>query len=160
MGNLLLRLPLANDRRSPAGTEIFTDERSHAPGKLAITHRSNPTPIARAIDDNGSDVTEILRALDGRYLDTFGRGQYQGVTRDHYVEIDLGNDVPSSGPLYLIARGWLHPSDSSINVAISQGHHEQPQPLSLEVPDGHGGWNASRANLGFPPAAIKYASST
>ena len=43
----------------------------------------------------------LCATLDGKYLDTFGRGQYQGVTRDHYVEIDLGDDAPVSGPLYL-----------------------------------------------------------
>ncbi len=140
----------------PQGTEIFTDERFVVPPvKLAITATETPHSIARAVDDHGNDVTDIVRSLDGRYLDTFGRGQYQGVTRDHYVEIDLGNDVPSSGPLYLIARGWVHPSDSSINVALSQGHHLQPQPLSLEVPDGRGGWRVARPNLGFPAGRNK-----
>jgi len=93
--------------------------------------------------------------VDGKYLDTFGRGQYQGVTRDHYVEIDLGADVPTSGPLWLIATGWLHPSDSSLNIAMGQGHHEAPHPLSLEIPDGHGGWRAAKSNLGFPAGRNK-----
>jgi hypothetical protein len=140
----------------PAGTEVFTDERSVVPPvRLAITATDEPHPIARAVDDRGNDVTEILRSLDGRYLDTFGRGQYQGITRTHWVEIDLGSHAPQSGPLYLIARGWVHPSDSSINVALSQGHHEQPEPLSLEVPDGHGGWVTARPNLGFPAGRNK-----
>ena len=140
----------------PEGTAIFTDERFVVPPvKLAITATATPHAIARAVDDRGNDVTEILRALDGRYLDTFGRGQYQGITRDHYVEIDLGDGVPSSGPLYLIARGWLHPSDSSINVALGQGHHEQPKPLSLEVPNGQGNWTVARPNLGFPAGRNK-----
>jgi Tfp pilus assembly protein PilF len=140
----------------PQGTEVFTDERFVVPPvKLAITTTETPRPIAHAIDDHGNDVTDTLRSLDGHYLDTFGRGQYQGIARDHYVEIDLPSDVPSSGPLYLIARGWLHPSDSSINVALSQGHHEQPQPLSLEVPNGRGGWHVARPNLGFPAGRNK-----
>ncbi|MGB0125701.1 MAG: FG-GAP-like repeat-containing protein [Silvibacterium sp.] len=140
----------------PAGTDIFTDERFVIPpAKLAITTVATPHPIARAIDDNGTDVTQTLSALDGKYLDTFGRGQYQGVTRDHYVEIDLGPNVPTSGPLYLIAKGWLHPSDSSINVAISQGHHEQPKPLSLQVEDEHGVWHVVKPNLGFPAGRNK-----
>ena len=140
----------------PAGTEIFTDERFAVPAvKLAVTAVGQPQPIARAVDDNGHDVTETLHTLDGKYLDTFGRGQYQGVTRDHYVEIDLGDKVPESGPLWLIAKGWLHPSDSSINIAMSQGHHEHARPLSLEVPDGHGGWKVANANLGFPAGRKK-----
>lgn len=140
----------------PAGTDIFTDERFVIPpAKLAITAVSTPHPIARAIDDNGNDVTQILASLDGKYLDNFGRGQYQGVTRDHYVEIDLGKDIPAAGPLYLIAKGWLHPSDSTINVAISEGHHEQPKPLSLEVEDAQGHWRTAKANLGFPAGRNK-----
>lgn len=140
----------------PAGTDIFVDERFVIPpAKLAITAVETPHDIARAVDDNGTDVTGILRNLDNKYLDTFGRGQYQGVTRDHYVEIDLGDDAPTSGPLYLIAKGWMHPTDSSINIAIAQGHHEQAKPLSLEVPDGRGGWVVARPNLGFPAGRKK-----
>lgn len=140
----------------PIGTEIFTDERFAVPPvKLAVTAVATPQPIARAVDDNGEDVTAILSKLDGKYLDSFGRGQYQGVTRDHYVEIDLGDNVPKTGPLWLIAKGWLHPADSSLNIAMSQGQHEPPEPLSLEVPDGHGGWKVARPNLGFPAGRKK-----
>jgi Flp pilus assembly protein TadD len=140
----------------PAGTEIFTDERFVVPAaKPRIIVVATPQKIVRATDDNGADVTPVVRDLDGRYLDTFGRGQYQGVTRDHYVDIDLGDGIPASGPLYLIAKGWLHPSDSSINVAISQGSQEQPRALSLEVPDGRGGWTVARPNLGFPAGRKK-----
>lgn len=139
----------------PAGTNIFTDERFQVPAvKPAIIAVGPLHKIVSAVDDQGHDVTSTVRDLDNRYLDTFGRGQYQGVTRDHYVEVDLGNDIPE-GPLYLIARGWLHPSDSSVNVAISQGSHEQPHPLSLEVPNGHGGWVVAKPNLGFPAGRKK-----
>ena len=140
----------------PVGTEVFTDERFAVPAvKPRVIAVDTPHKITRAIDDNGQDVTDILRDLDNRYLDTFGRGQYQGVTRDHYVEVDLGDEVPANGPLYLIAKGWVHPSDSSINVAISQGAHEQAHALSLEVPDGQGGWLVARPNLGFPAGRKK-----
>ena len=140
----------------PEGTEIFVDERFVIPpAKLAITTVSTPRKIAKAIDDKGQDVTNIVSALDENYLDTFGRGRYQGVTRDHYVEVDLGEDAPASGPLWLIAQGWMHPTDSSINVAISQGQQEKAKPLSLEVPDGSGGWEVVRPNLGFPAGRKK-----
>ncbi|WP_216843095.1 CRTAC1 family protein [Granulicella sp. S190] len=140
----------------PAGTEVFTDERYDVPAvKLAVTAVERPQPIKRAIDDNGNDVTEIVRTLDGRYLDNFGRGQYQGVTRDHYVEVDLGDHVPEAGPLWLIAKGWLHPSDSTVNVAMGQGEHERPHWLSMEVADGRGGWRVVKPNLGFPAGRKK-----
>ena len=140
----------------PEGTDIFVDERFVIPpAKLEVTTVSTPRKIARAVDDNGQDVTSIVNTLDGNYLDTFGRGRYQGVTRDHYVEIDLGNDAPSGGPLWLIANGWMHPTDSSINVAISQGQQDPAKPLSLEIPDGRGGWRVARPNLGFPAGRKK-----
>ena len=140
----------------PAGTEIFVDERFVIPpAKLAITTVETPHQVAHAVDDNGNDVTDIVRTLDEKYLDGFGRGRYQGVTRDHCVEVDLGEDAPQSGPLWLIAKGWMHPTDSSVNVAISQGQEVHPQPLSMEVPDGKGGWVVVRPNLGFPAGRKK-----
>ena len=100
-------------------------------------------------------MTELVRQIDGRYLDTFGRGIYQGLTRDHWVEIDVGNDVPQRGPAWLLATGWIHPTDSSLNVAIGQGRHGPPSPLVLEVPDGSGGWKVARPALGFPAGKNK-----
>jgi tetratricopeptide (TPR) repeat protein len=140
----------------PAGTEIFVDERFVVPpAKLAVTTVETPHSISHATDDTDNDVTATLAELDGKYLDNFARGQYQGVAHYHYVEIDLGADAPTSGPLWLIAKGWMHPSDSSVNVAITQGTHEQAHGLSLEVPDGRGGWTVARANLGFPAGRKK-----
>ncbi|TCK72828.1 CRTAC1 family protein [Acidipila rosea] len=140
----------------PAGTEVFTDERFAVPAvKLQVTATGPLQPIARAVDDTGRDVTEIVRTQDRRYLDTFGRGQYQGLTRDHFVEIDLGRDAPATGPLWLVADGWLHPTDSTVNVALRQGHAQKAEQLSLDVPDGHGGWMVARSNLGFPAGRNK-----
>src|SRR5205085_8019622 len=101
------------------------------------------------------DVTDIVSTLDGRSVDSFGHGQYQGVTRDHYVELDLGDEVPQSGAFYLIAHGSIYPTDSSINVALSQGKRWRARGLSLEVPDGHGHWSVVRENLGFPAGRKK-----
>ena len=130
----------------PVGTEIFVDERFVIPpAKLGITTVATPHKIARAVDDNGQDVTEHRQqARRQSTSNTFGRGQYQGSTRDHYLEIDLGDDAPESGPLYLIAQGSIHDTESSVNVAITQGSRWRAHGLSLEVPDGSGGW-VSRA---------------
>src|SRR5207248_3057251 len=51
----------------PPGTEIFVDERFVIPpAKLAITTVEAPHKIARAVDDDGHDVTDIVATLDGR----------------------------------------------------------------------------------------------
>jgi Tfp pilus assembly protein PilF len=140
----------------PVGTEIFVDERfSIPPPKLGVTTVATPHKIARAIDDTGRDVTALVDTLDGKALDDFGRGQYQGITRDHYVEVDLGEDAPKSGPLYLIGQGSIHDTESSLNVAITQGHRWRAQGMSIEVPDGHSGWVTAQSNLGFPAGRKK-----
>jgi Flp pilus assembly protein TadD len=140
----------------PAGTEIFVDERFVIPPlKLGLTAVATPHEIARAIDDTAQDVTDVVRALDGNALASFGRGQYQGITRDHYLEVDLGEDAPKSGPLYLIAQGSIHDTESSVNVAITQGSRWRAHGLSLEVPDGQGGWVTAQDNLGFPAGRKK-----
>lgn len=140
----------------PPGTEAYIDERFFLTPTAPRVYVTRPSkPVARAWDHEGRDVTDIVRAVDGRYLDAAGRGQYQGLTRDHWVEFDLGDDAPSNGPLYLLATGWIHPTDSSLNVAISQGSHPPPSPLVLELPDGHGGWKAVGPPLGFPAGKNK-----
>ena len=140
----------------PVGTDIWVDERfaiPPPPHQVYVT--STPQPIARAVDDLGNDVTDILSARDGRYLDTFGRGEYQGVTRDHWVEVTMPASAPQSGPLWLICNGWIHPTDSSINVALGQSHFPQPQSLSIETPDAQGRWTVARKGLGFPEGKVK-----
>ncbi len=92
-------------------------------------------------------------------MSSFGNGQFQGVTRDHYLEVDPGDDAPKTkektGPLYLIAQGSIHDTESSVNVAITQGSRWRAHGLSLEVPDGHGGWVTAQDNLGFPAGRKK-----
>jgi len=140
----------------PAGTEIFVDERFVVPpAKLGFTTVATPNPIKQALDDNGNDVTSLLSARDGKALDNFGRGQFQGLTRDHYVEVDLGDEVPDKGPLYLIAHGSIHDTESSVNVAITQGSRWKAQSMSVEVPDEKGGWRVAQSNLGFPAGRKK-----
>jgi len=77
------------------------------------------------------------------------------VTRDHWVEVALPADAPNTGPLWLVCQGWVHPTDSSINVALGQSHFPPPQGLSLETPDAQGRWSVARPGLGFPEGKVK-----
>jgi Flp pilus assembly protein TadD len=140
----------------PKGTQIYSDERfAVPPPPLKIYATNDAQPFSHATDDNGNDVTETVRELDSRYLDTFGRGQYQGVTRDHWVELSLPKAAPATGPLYLIAQGWMHPSDATTNIALSQNSAAHPEGLSIEVPDASGKWVTARQGLGFPAGRVK-----
>jgi tetratricopeptide (TPR) repeat protein len=140
----------------PADTEMYVDERFFlTPTEPQLYLTRPPRPVARALDDNSDDVTDLVRKIDGRYLNTFDLGKYQGVAADHYVEVDLGDDAPKTGPVYLLATGFIHPTNSSINAALEQGHGDRPRGLVLEVPDGKGGWTVGLPALGFPAGKNK-----
>jgi hypothetical protein len=140
----------------PAGTEVFVDERfAVPPPALGVTVTGPVEPVAAARDDRGADVTAIVRERDDTHLDSAGRGAYQGVTREHFVEVTLPDWAPRQGPLWLVAQGWIHPTDSSINVAIGQGGHERPRGLRLAVADRTGRFRTVRENLGFPAGKDK-----
>jgi Tfp pilus assembly protein PilF len=142
----------------PANTEIYVDERfSIPPPKLQFTTVKTPHKIASATDDLGKDVTELVSTLDGRGLSSFGKGQFQGITRDHFLEVDLGKDAPTSGPLYLIGQGSIHDTESSLNVAITQGDRWHAKGMTIEVPDAQGGWTPvpAETNRGFPAGRKK-----
>jgi hypothetical protein len=140
----------------PADTEIFVDERfAVPPPTLAVIPTGPVQPFASVRDDRGGDVSSLAAAADSRFVDTAGRGAYQGITRAHFVEMELPDAAPRTGPLWLVARGWVHPTDSSINVAISQGTHDAPEGLSLQVADASGRFREVRRGLGFPSGKDK-----
>ena len=140
----------------PVGSEVFVDERFVAPippeYKL-YTYENVQEPV-RAIDQNGFDVLDIIRQRDGKRLGSFAKGKYQGISEDHFVEIDLG-DVELRSGVDIIAQGWIRPTDTSINVASSQGSSDPPKSLEVSVPDGKGGWNIVIPNAGFPAGKLK-----
>ncbi|HEU0177543.1 MAG TPA: FG-GAP-like repeat-containing protein [Blastocatellia bacterium] len=140
----------------PQGTEVFADERFAAPPPpLKIYATSAPKAFANAKDDLGQDVSAVVRDLDQKYLGTFGKGRYQGITRDHWVELELPADAPRDKHLYLIGDGFVHPTDGSINVAYGQTSYPPPQGLSIETPDAQGNWATAKSGLGFPAGKLK-----
>jgi tetratricopeptide (TPR) repeat protein len=140
----------------PEGTEVFMDERfAVPPPKLQIVPTGPLQAFASVRDDRGGDVSDLARTRDSRHVDFAGRGRYQGITRPHYVEMELPDDAPRGGPLWLIGQGWVHPTDSSINVAIGQGANAGPEGLTLRVADAGGRFRRIGANLGFPSGKDK-----
>jgi Tfp pilus assembly protein PilF len=141
----------------PAGTEAFVDERfsAAAPPKLAVRALRPPRAVARAVDDQGDDVTTLVGERDGRYLATFARGTYQGIAQPHTVEFELPAGVDTSRPLVLVAEGWVYPTDSSINLAVGQGHAAKPSGLALDAQDAAGTWREVVPDLGVPAGKNK-----
>jgi hypothetical protein len=79
--------------------------------------------------------------------------KYQGVVEPHEVVLDLGDKAGEKGT-YLFLRGWIYPTDASINVALSQQPSVNVFPPSLEVRDAKGKWRKA-ADIGFPSGKDK-----
>jgi Tfp pilus assembly protein PilF len=140
----------------PVGTQMWVDERfCIPPPKLAYHILTGQQPIVRATDNAGHDVTALLAARDEQYVDTFARADYQGLAEPHFLQADLGKAPATPGKQWLIANGWIHPTNSSINLALSFGHHPHPHGVALSIPDGRGGWKVVQPDLGFPEGKNK-----
>jgi hypothetical protein len=141
----------------PAEFDVFVDERfvpTQQPN-LAVIAGEKLHGFVSAQDEAGRDVLATIAEADGSYVDGFPLGRFQGVAGDHWVEFELPAAAPSDKPVLLIGEGWIYPTDSSLNVAISQGEHARPQGLMLEVADGRGGWERASGDLGFPAGKNK-----
>jgi len=141
----------------PRGVDVYSNEKvgpaEVAPFRLH-TVRDPRTPVA-ARDGRGRDVLDLVAREDGRHLKGFTARKVQGLVDEHALELDLGAlDAPRSVTLFL--TGWTLPSDSSLNVAVSQHPAlEAPRPPSLAVPDGRGGWREALPYMGFPGGKTK-----
>ena len=137
-------------------TEVFVDERFVPPGpvKLRLFQVGRRELPLSAADDRGNDVLPALRESDDVYVSNFTPTRYQGVVEPHDLIMDLG---PTAGAAhtYLFLRGWIYPTDASINVALAQQSAIKLVPPSLDVRDASGKWRMAIANIGFPSGKDK-----
>jgi tetratricopeptide (TPR) repeat protein len=137
----------------PEGSEIFIDERFAFPSPdLSTRLMETPTPVNSVTDHRGKDLTDLLSAVDEVYASPFQKTKYQGLTEEYSIEIEL-NDAEN--PQWLILSGWLRPTDSSINLALSQGSIDPPKGLRVEVSTGNDEWSTLHENYGFPAGKLK-----
>jgi tetratricopeptide (TPR) repeat protein len=141
----------------PEDTDVWVDERFSAasPPALNVYAFRGLKPVDGAWDDSGRNVTSLVETFDGQYLDTFERGRYQGIARYHAVEFVVDELADPARQLSLVARGWIYPTDSSINVAVGQGTETAPSGLALDAMDAQGQWYEIRPDIGFPAGKNK-----
>ena len=100
----------------PAGTEIFVDERFAVPPPALQVVPTGPfQPFASVRDDRGRRRLAISppRATPATSISP-AAGAYQGITRPHFVEMELPDAAPRTGPLWLVARaGSIRPTARS-----------------------------------------------
>ena len=142
----------------PDSVSIFVDERFVPPGPVAlrlynVVRQARHYPES-AVDERGNDVLPALRANDDVYVSNLTPTRYQGVVETHDLVMDLGAGAGRPGT-FLFLRGWIYPTDASINVALSQQQGIKLASPSLEVRDASGRWRTVVPDIGFPSGKDK-----
>ena len=140
----------------PDSVDVFVDERFVPPGpvKLRLFQVTSRHAPRSARDDRGNDVLAALRDVDDIYVSNMTPTRYQGVVEPHDLVLDLGDAAARPGAR-LFLRGWIYPTDASINVALSQQSAIAVRPPSLEVRNARGQWQTAIADVGFPSGKDK-----
>jgi len=140
----------------PDSVDVFVDERFVPPGPVALRTYSasrRRAPVS-ARDDGGNDLLPALLDKDDVYVSNLTPARYQGVVEAHDLIMDLGDEAGRPGSI-LVLRGWIYPSDASINVALAQQSALKVSMPSLEVRNARGQWETAVGNIGFPSGKDK-----
>ena len=141
----------------PADFEVYSNEKV-GPARIAEfkvhTVRERLYPRS-ALDQLGRDWLPTISKRDGRYTKCFDSRLCQGLTPEHYLELDLGA-MEADAHVKLYLTGWIYPTDASLNVQISQHPTwEAPKFPTLLIADGAGGWRELDRPMGFPGGKTK-----
>jgi tetratricopeptide (TPR) repeat protein len=140
----------------PAGASVYSNEKV-GPAEISeykVHTVRHPLSLRSAKNHRGRDLTAEIAAADGVYARVHDKKLRQGVTEPSYMELDLGDVQGKQITLFL--TGWIYPSSTSINVALSHGGEiSPPKPPSLSVPDGQGDWKEVLPFMGFPGGKTK-----
>lgn len=154
----------------PVSTQVYSNEKV-GPASVS-THKihsfvstSLRSPVA-AHGSNGQDVLAMVQKRDGKFTKLFDRRQKQGLVPEYFLELDLG-DLPAANEdaastVQLVMTGWMFPTDTSINIAISQNQQlVGSRPPSIWMPRSNADtpsqtdWIEVVPNMGFPGGKTK-----
>ncbi|HEX2778033.1 MAG TPA: FG-GAP-like repeat-containing protein, partial [Gemmatimonadaceae bacterium] len=140
----------------PDSLDVFVDERFVPPGplKLELFQVGRRWAPLSATDERGDDVLPALLKADDVHVSNLVPTQYQGVVEPHDLVLDLGPDAGAPNS-FLFLRGWIYPTDASINVALGQQSALKVSAPSLEVRDANGKWRTVIPSIGFPSGKDK-----
>jgi tetratricopeptide (TPR) repeat protein len=137
----------------PDSVEVYADERFVAPpfpGKKVVVAATDQKHLpVSARDEKGNDLLSKLSQYDFQYAASFSLTKFQGVAEPHQLVLDLG-DAAHGDSLRLFLRGWIFPTDASVNTAMAQSSRYRISMPSLQVINAKGEWQTVIENIGFP----------
>jgi hypothetical protein len=135
----------------PADTEVYPNERflnepPFASGRPVLSAEAHP--LAGAWDDQGRDVSGLLRARDHNYVRDFTNLSFAGFANQHVLTLDLG-EWNAANPLRLLLHGFIEYFSASSMYAAWQAGLE-PMPPYVEAQLADGSWKRVIDDMGFP----------
>lgn len=135
----------------PSDVEIFNNEKV-GPAEIAepkLFHVTEKVYPVRALDSYGRDSRAKLARRDKVYVQAFDKQICQGLAEPHFIELEFAETPPPGAKLFL--TGWLHPTDTSLNIALDQNKDlPAPEPPSLWVASENNEFRCVRPFMGFP----------
>jgi len=143
-----IRLAVADH---PDSVDVFVPEQFTPPPfpGYDIQQVSKKILPVSAIDNNGHDVLSYIEKDDDVYLPGFNSDKFQGTTEMHSLTIDPGKEIDPN-QLKLFMKGWIFPTDASINVSLSQTESMCSMWPVIQVKNKKGEWQDVLSNFGFP----------
>jgi hypothetical protein len=154
----------------PVATEVHSNEKVGPPSiskyKLHSFASADLRSPVSAHGSDGQDVLAEIKERDGKFTKLFDRRQKQGLVPEYFLELDLG-DMPvahqnEAQTVQLVMTGWMFPTDTSINIAISQNRKlSGSRPPSIWMPrvntdvPAQTNWVQVVPNMGFPGGKTK-----
>ncbi len=135
----------------PAATEVYPNERflnepPFADGRAVLSAGAHP--VAAAWDDEGRDVSALLRTRDHEYVRDFTNLPFAGFANQHTLTLDVGVWTPAN-PLRLLLHGFIeYFSASSMYAAWQANLQPMPPYVEAQLPDGS--WKRVINDMGFP----------
>ena len=154
----------------PIATEVYSNEKVGPPSiseyKIhSFSSASLRSPVSAHASD-GQDVLDVVKTRDGKFTKLFDRRQKQGLVPEYFLELDLGDlsvaNQNTAKTVQLVMTGWMFPTDTSINIAISQNRElSGSRPPSIWMPrvnvndPARTDWVKVVPNMGFPGGKTK-----
>ncbi len=132
-----------------AAVDVFPNEyfASRPPyPAFKVVYTRDTRPPAGAWDEHGHNVLPDL--LTHRYFGDFELQRFQGFTKSHSLELDLG-EAYRGGPLWLLMHGEIEYFSATSMFAASQAGVEAVAPY-VEAQDASGKWTRVVDDMGFP----------
>ena len=142
----------------PPGWTMTLDERMHTGGGPAPTgapvfyREAGLIPVARAHDNHGVEVADLLRSRD---LEAAPPGETDPrflarLAREHVLELEFDRPInPAGSRPVLLADGWVeYPYSQTVFAAWQAGADYSPP--TLEALDGDGRWQVVYQHFGYP----------